>query len=685
MRNSMLKRIGALLLTLSLLLSLGSLATAEQAAPALTLEKLQALNGGNLVYTTNDEGYLTFLRGRFSEAPITSQEEAWKALESISGLLGAEETTGFTLNTIVRDDNDYLYYTYMQWQGDTSLTGAIVKLVTDREGNGVAVSSSVLRGAPAETDNLITPEQALAAARKALAEAQPETAYVFYEDSVDKALAQSGDAEGNFHLYFAYAVYTNNPTASVEGADLPYLAHYISATGEYLYCLPVSAIGNSYALQGDDAERTFEGKTAAQYTGEVTDCKGEKRTLTVPVMRDESTGAYYLGDVNRKMVVADCWEYMYNNLNLVIASSADNAGWDDAALIAYDNYIQAYDYYAAVGWISTDGIGTPILLLADYVTPDHQPVNNACYMGNTRGWQTFAVTSQLNHFNEALDVIGHEYTHGVTTANMTTIVYENQYGAINEALSDIMGNLMEMLLGRTDDTTWLVGEQSGEPMRCMTDPNAFGKPAYVGDVYYVPDAEQPGNANDRGGVHLNNSLLAGVAPKLYEGGMTLEEERVLWSSFICLLTPRSTYREACLMLPFAAAVSGLDQHQELIARVLSEIGLDNQNPFGALKDGCALVTMKVAEGVPAGLQRLQFLSETGSFIVTYPGAGADHIALMMEAGKYYASFVIYPEDGSLNVKGYYYTGSGWTTDRDQAMLIEVKAGETVELAEFAAE
>lgn len=139
------------------------------------------------------------------------------------------------------------------------------------------------------------------------------------------------------------------------------------------------------------------------------------------------------------------------------------------------------------------------------------------------------------------------------------------------------------------------------------------------------------------------------------------------------------------MLPFAAAVSGLDQHQELIARVLSEIGLDNQDPFGALKDGCALVTMKVAEGVPAGLQRLQFLSEAGSFIVTYPGAGADHIALMMEAGKYYASFVIYPEDGSLNVKGYYYTGSGWTTDRDQAMLIEVKAGETVELAEFAAE
>ena len=681
MQTSMLKRIGALLLTLSLLLSLCSLATAEQAAPALTLEDLQALNDGNLVHTTNDEGYLTFLRGRYSETPITNQDEAWKALDSISGLLGADEQTGFKRHTVVEDDNHYLYYTFLQWQGDTALTGAIVKLVTDPEGNGVAVSSSLVHGVPAETDDFITPEQALAVARKALAEAQPDTDYVFYEDSVTKALARVGDEDDNYYLHFAYAVFTNNPDASVGGVDLPYLAHYVSAKGDYLYSMPVSEIGNSYALQGDDAERTFEGKTAAQYTGEVTDSKGEKRTLTVPVMLDESTGTYYLGDVNRKMVVADCWEFSYNDRNVAIASSPANTGWDDAALIAYDNYIQAYDYYAAVGWNSTDGFGTPILLLTNYVDKDHQPINNACYRGNMCGWQTFAVTSEANHYNETLDVIGHEYTHGVTTANMTTIVYENQYGAINEAMSDIMGNLMEMLLGRTDDTTWMMGEQGGAVLRSMTDPNAFGQPAYVGDVYYVPDAEQPNPANDRGGVHLNNSLMAGVAPKLYEGGMTLEEERVLWTSFICLLSPRSTYQDACLMLPFAASMSGLDQHQELIARVLSEIGLDNKDPFANIevKDGCTLITMKAVAGVPMGRQRLQFISEAGAGMVTYPAAGTDQITYMVKAGTYRMSIVLYPDDGSEDVTSYYYAGTGWTTDRDQSIPFEAKAGETVEL------
>ena len=41
----------------------------------------------------------------------------------------------------------------------------------------------------------------------------------------------------------------------------------------------------------------------------------------------------------------------------------------------------------------------------------------------------------------ALDVMSHEYTHCVTTSTMNSNLYEDDYGAINEAMSDIMGNL----------------------------------------------------------------------------------------------------------------------------------------------------------------------------------------------------------------------------------------------------
>ena len=44
-----------------------------------------------------------------------------------------------------------------------------------------------------------------------------------------------------------WAVYTDNPDASVgKGVDLPYLAHYITMDGEYLYNLPT-------VMPGDDA------------------------------------------------------------------------------------------------------------------------------------------------------------------------------------------------------------------------------------------------------------------------------------------------------------------------------------------------------------------------------------------------------------------------------------------------
>ena len=40
----------------------------------------------------------------------------------------------------------------------------------------------------------------------------------------------------------------------------------------------------------------------------------------------------------------------------------------------------------------------------------------------------------------------------------TGLPYLNDSGAINESLSDIMGNLIETYITETDDTEWLIGE-----------------------------------------------------------------------------------------------------------------------------------------------------------------------------------------------------------------------------------
>ena len=51
---------------------------------------------------------------------------------------------------------------------------------------------------------------------------------------------------------------------------------------------------------------------------------------------------------------------------------------------------------------------------------------------------------------DALDVVGHEMTHGITERT-SDLVYQNESGAANESYSDIFGETIDQLNGRGDD------------------------------------------------------------------------------------------------------------------------------------------------------------------------------------------------------------------------------------------
>jgi bacillolysin len=108
----------------------------------------------------------------------------------------------------------------------------------------------------------------------------------------------------------------------------------------------------------------------------------------------------------------------------------------------------------------------------------------------------------------ALDVDGHEMTHGVTEFT-SNLIYENEPGALNEAFSDIMGNTMEFFAAsRNADPAgtpdWLIGEdvitnKSGnDGFRNMSDPAEFGDPSDYSLRYIGPA--------DSGGVHTNSGI-----------------------------------------------------------------------------------------------------------------------------------------------------------------------------------
>jgi bacillolysin len=99
----------------------------------------------------------------------------------------------------------------------------------------------------------------------------------------------------------------------------------------------------------------------------------------------------------------------------------------------------------------------------------------------------------------ALDICGHEITHGVTERT-SNLVYSNESGAMNEAFSDIFGTAIEFYAKGTGGN-WLIGENISAAFRSMSNPNQFSQPdTYQGTFWYTGTA-------DNGGVHTNSGVL----------------------------------------------------------------------------------------------------------------------------------------------------------------------------------
>lgn len=112
------------------------------------------------------------------------------------------------------------------------------------------------------------------------------------------------------------------------------------------------------------------------------------------------------------------------------------------------------------------------------------------------------------------DVVAHELTHGVTD-HESNLFYYYQSGAINEALSDIWGEFVDLSNGAGDDSPavrWLIGEDmSVPPFRDMQDPPQMGDPDRMSSSLYWTDA------GDNGGVHTNSGIANKAAYLMVDG------------------------------------------------------------------------------------------------------------------------------------------------------------------------
>lgn len=144
----------------------------------------------------------------------------------------------------------------------------------------------------------------------------------------------------------------------------------------------------------------------------------------------------------------------------------------------------------------------------------------------------------FNRFTIAIDVEGHELTHGVTGAT-AGLEYHDQPGALNESMSDCFGSMVKQRSKgqSSSQADWLIGEGllaagiNGVALRSMKAPGtAYDDPKLGKDPQPDHMSKYVNTTSDNGGVHINSGIpnkafyLAAVAL----GGSSWDRAGKIW-------------------------------------------------------------------------------------------------------------------------------------------------------------
>lgn len=158
---------------------------------------------------------------------------------------------------------------------------------------------------------------------------------------------------------------------------------------------------------------------------------------------------------------------------------------------------------------SIDGHGLPLTGTVHYGEDyDNAFWNGAQMVFGDGDGETF------NRFTVAVDIIGHELTHGVIDTE-AALLYQGQSGALNESLCDVFGALVKQYsLGQTAlQADWLVGaglfteRVSARALRSMAEPgSAYDDPVLGKDPQPAHMRDYVDTPHDNGGVHINSGI-----------------------------------------------------------------------------------------------------------------------------------------------------------------------------------
>ncbi|MFJ6621371.1 M4 family metallopeptidase [Kitasatospora sp. NPDC091335] len=350
----------------------------------------------------------------------------------------------------------------------------------------------------------------------------------------------------------------STPELVVWAADgTPRLAWRTTVRGSGDHGQPAGRVVVTDAVTGERIEAYDAGHQAAgtgnsEYTGKVT-------IDTTPV-----GGGYTLTDPVRGHVTKDA-----NNSDPSDASSGTTFTsttnvWGDgkkfstdrstAAVDAHANTAWTYDYYKNVhgrNGIKNDGKAATVFVHVG-TKWDNAQWSDDCFCMLTGDGNGTKDPEQVD-----LDTMGHEMTHGVTSAT-ANLRYSGESGGLNESTSDIFGTMVEWYADNPIDTPdYLFSDQSTPPwLRRFDKPSLDGRSADcwssgvgsldvhfssgVGNHWFYLASEGSGSKTVNGVTYnsptCNGSTVAGIG--------NTKVARIWYRALTVYMTSTTTYKDA---------------------------------------------------------------------------------------------------------------------------------------------
>ncbi|MFC7481273.1 M4 family metallopeptidase [Luedemannella flava] len=263
---------------------------------------------------------------------------------------------------------------------------------------------------------------------------------------------------------------------------------------------------------------------------------------------------------------------------------------------AYELTGAVHTFLNSLGRDGIDGKGMRLLSTTRFCPTGWEDENTGGCLFPNAFWNGQQMTFG-DGFASADDVVGHELAHGVTE-HTSGLLYYYQSGAINESISDVLGELFDLSYSGPvagDDSAevrWLLGEDlPRDPgaktptwvrgaIRSMKDPTLFGDPDSTQSDNWKPAFD------DNGGVHADSGVGNKAAYLMTDGGTfggvtvagirDVTKVAKIWLGAEKLLTSGADYADLAYALQQSCANLGYTTECASVSRATAAVQMTRQ-------------------------------------------------------------------------------------------------------------